>query len=70
MVHFHAVIRLDATGEGHQPPPAPYDAALLCEAIGQAVAIAVLPVEHDGQVLTLTFGTPQGTDGGPSAATT
>jgi hypothetical protein len=62
VVHFHAVIRLDATGEAYQPPPAPYDVALLCEAIGQAAALAALPVEHDGQAFTLTFGAPQGTD--------
>jgi hypothetical protein len=62
VVHFHAVIRLDAAGEGYQPPPAPHDAALLCQAIGQAAALAALPIEHHGQTLTLTFGTPQGTD--------
>jgi hypothetical protein len=33
VVHFHAVIRLDATGEAYQPPPGRYDAALLCDAI-------------------------------------
>jgi len=29
---------------------------------GQAATLAALPIEHDGQALTLTFGTPQGTD--------
>ena len=38
VVHFHAVIRLDAPGEDYQPPPARYTAALLCDAIGQAAA--------------------------------
>jgi len=36
VVHFHAVIRLDAPGAGYQPPPARYSAAPLCDAIGQA----------------------------------
>jgi hypothetical protein len=56
VVHFHAVIRLDATGEGYQPPPAPYDADLLCDAIGQAAALAVLVIDHQDQALTLGFG--------------
>ena len=40
VVHFHAVIRLDAaTTDGtYQPPPGWYTAALLADAIGQAVA--------------------------------
>ena len=38
VVHFHAVIRLDAPGEDYQPPPARYTAALLCDAIGQAAS--------------------------------
>src|SRR5580693_1767100 len=38
VVHFHAVIRLDAPGDGYQPPAAPYTAGLLCDAIGQAAA--------------------------------
>ncbi len=62
VVHFHAVIRLDATGEDYRPPPGGYTAAMLCDAIGQAAAAIRLQVEHDGQVVMLTFGTPQGTD--------
>jgi hypothetical protein len=62
VVHFHAVVRLDAKAEDYQPPPSPYDAALLCAAIRHAAAAVRLPVEHHGQVLTLTFGAPQGTD--------
>ena len=38
VVHFHAVIRLDAPGEDYLPPPASYTAALLCDAIDQAAA--------------------------------
>jgi hypothetical protein len=56
VVHFHAVIRLDVPGEDYQPPPAPYDAELLCDAIGQAAALATLVIGHDGQALTLGFG--------------
>jgi hypothetical protein len=55
VVHFHAVIRLDAAGEGYQPPPAAYTASLLCDAIDQAAAVA-LAVEHHSQVVMLGFG--------------
>ena len=41
VVHFHAVIRLDAPGEDYQPPPAAYTADLLCDAIDQAAAVAL-----------------------------
>jgi hypothetical protein len=33
VVHFHAVIRLDARAEDYQPPPPAYTADLLCDAI-------------------------------------
>ena len=33
VVHFHAVIRLDAPGDDYQPPPPGIDAAMLCDAI-------------------------------------
>ncbi len=56
VVHFHAVIRLDARAEEYQPPPASYTADLLCDAIGQAGAAVTLAVEHDDQVVTLGFG--------------
>jgi len=56
VVHFHAVIRLDAPGEDYQPPAVLYAAGLLCDAIKQAAAAVVLEVEHDGQVLPLGFG--------------
>jgi hypothetical protein len=62
VVHFHAVIRLDAPGEDYQPPPGRYTADLLCDAIRQATAAVALPAEHDGQTVRLTFGAPQGTD--------
>jgi len=41
IIHYHAVIRLDAADGDHQPPPAWFSTALLREAIGQAAAIAL-----------------------------
>ena len=52
IVHFHAVIRLDAPGQDYQPPPARYTAALLCDAIGQAATVIVTT----GSGLRLSFG--------------
>jgi hypothetical protein len=57
VVHFHAVIRLDASGEDYQPPPPAYTADLLCDAIDQAAAAVALPIGHGGQVVMLGFGT-------------
>jgi hypothetical protein len=56
VVHFHAVIRLDAPGDGYQPPSAPYTADLLCDAIDQAAAAVRIVIEHDRQTLALGFG--------------
>jgi hypothetical protein len=56
VVHFHAVIRLDAPGDDYQPPPFGYTAALLCDAIGQAAAAVALAVEHEDHLVTLGFG--------------
>jgi hypothetical protein len=42
IVHYHAVIRLDAPGPDHQPPPARYTAALLSDAIRRTAAIVSL----------------------------
>jgi hypothetical protein len=36
VVHFHAVVRLDAPGDDYAPPPGRYTAALLCDAIALA----------------------------------
>ena len=55
VVHFHAVIRLDAPGQDYQAPPATYTAGLLCDAIDQAAAVT-LPVEHGDQAVMLGFG--------------
>ena len=46
VVHFHAVMRLDAPGDDYQPPPGFYTADLLCDAIGQAAAAVALAVEY------------------------
>ena len=53
VVHFHAVIRLDAPGEDYQPPPARYTAAMLCDAIGQAATAATVVT---GSGVRLGFG--------------
>ena len=39
IIHYHAIIRLDAPGDDYQPPPARYDTALLKQAIRQAAAV-------------------------------
>jgi hypothetical protein len=63
VVHFHAVIRLDAPGEDYQPPPPGITADMPGDAIGQAAAAVRLPVTAPGGTpVTLTFGSPQGTD--------
>jgi hypothetical protein len=60
VVHFHAVIRLDAPGDDYQPPPPRFTTAMLCDAITQAaaaVAIAVGPDTHPAwPAHTLRFG--------------
>ena len=56
VVHFHAIIRLDAPGGDYQPPPPDYTAALLCEAIGQAAAAVTLTTGPHGQAIRLGFG--------------
>jgi hypothetical protein len=56
VVHFHAVIRLDAVGEDYQPPGALYTAGLVCDAIGQAAAAVRIIIDHDGQAVALGFG--------------
>jgi hypothetical protein len=56
VVHFHAVIRLDAAGEDYRPPPPGITADLLCDAIGQAAAAVRVVIDHDGQAVRLGFG--------------
>ena len=64
VVHFHAVIRLDAPGDDYQPPPTALTAMLLSDAIHAASQAVALPVSRtpDGPPVQLTFGTSQGTD--------
>ena len=57
VVHFHAVIRLDAPGEDYQPPPPGITAEALCDAIGLAAAAAAVVIEHQDQAVRLGFGT-------------
>ena len=56
VVHFHAVIRLDAPGDDYRPPRLSYVPSLLCDAIRQAVAAVSLAVKRGDQAVTLTFG--------------
>ncbi|MGH3844853.1 MAG: replication initiator [Pseudonocardiaceae bacterium] len=57
VVHFHALIRLDAPDENYQPPQISIDAAGLAEAIRQAAAHVRLTGEMpDGSGLVLCFG--------------
>ncbi|MGB6580127.1 MAG: replication initiator [Streptosporangiaceae bacterium] len=58
VVHFHAVIRLDAPGEDYQPPPARYTVSLLCDAIGQAAAAVRVSADLGASLAALLrFGT-------------
>jgi replication initiator protein RepSA len=60
VVHFHAVIRLDAPGEDYQPPPPRFTTALLCQAIDQAAAAVAVTIDTQANpawpALTLRFG--------------
>jgi len=62
VVHFHAIIRLDAPGDDYQPPPAWLDAAQLADAITAAAQAVAITVPLDDQAVIVTFGQPQGTD--------
>src|SRR5262249_24797045 len=57
VVHFHAVIRLDANAkDDYLPPPARYTAALLCDAIALAAKAVRLDVPGSGPRVRLGFG--------------
>jgi replication initiator protein RepSA len=61
VIHFHAVIRLDAAGQDYQPPPARFTAALLADAIRAAAATVWWSTGPDADhldcpVLVLRFG--------------
>ena len=56
VVHFHAVIRLDAASEDYRPPAERYTAALLCDAIDQAAAAVTITTGPSGPAVRLGFG--------------
>jgi hypothetical protein len=57
VIHYHAIIRLDAPGDSYQPPPPQLTTGLLCDAITAAAAAVAIAVDGpDGSVLALTFG--------------
>jgi hypothetical protein len=57
VVHFHAVIRLDANvKDDYRPPPARYTATLLCDAIALAARTVRLDVPGSGPRIRLGFG--------------
>ena len=59
VIHYHAVIRLDAPGDDYQPPPALFTTGLLRQAIGQAAATAAIiavPGTGQGPAVVLRFG--------------
>jgi hypothetical protein len=62
VVHFHAVIRLDAPGDGYQPPPDGITADMLCDAFRQAAAAVRIAADDPHGAVMLSFGAPQGTD--------
>lgn len=55
VIHFHAIIRLDAPGDTYQPPPARFRGGMLADAIRQAAA-AVTVIPADGPPCVLRFG--------------
>jgi hypothetical protein len=57
VIHYHAVIRLDANAKDQfAPPPARYDTTLLCDAIDQAARAVRLEVPGSGPRIRLGFG--------------
>jgi hypothetical protein len=65
IVHFHAVIRLDAPGDDYQPPPVRYTADLLCDAIVQAAAAVTLTAAPGPFVPAVRLGFGSQTDARP-----
>jgi hypothetical protein len=57
VIHYHAIIRLDAPGDDYQPPPPWLDTTLLCDAITTAAAAVAVGADcPDGALLMLRFG--------------
>lgn len=65
VVHFHAVIRLDAPGAGYQPPAANITADLLCRAIQDAAAAVALTMDVGADRAPIVFGFGPQTDTRP-----
>jgi len=57
VIHYHAIIRLDAPGQGYQPPPARLDTAMLCDAITAAAAAVSISPDTPAGAPVLRFGT-------------
>ena len=57
VIHYHAIIRLDAPGDTYQPPPAQLDTTLLCQAITTAAATVRVDADSAGHPqVTFRFG--------------
>jgi hypothetical protein len=57
VIHYHAIIRLDAPGDSYQPPPPLLSAQLLCDAITMAAATVSIDAALAGQPqVMLRFG--------------
>ena len=56
VVHFHAVIRLDAPGEDYQPPAAAYPLICCATPSTRPPAPSASLIDHDGQAVALGFG--------------
>ena len=57
VIHYHAIIRLDAPGESYQPPPSRFDTSMLCDAITAAAAAVAVDADcPDGSAVRLRFG--------------
>jgi hypothetical protein len=53
VIHYHAIIRLDAPGDTYQPPPAQLDTTLLCQAITTAAATVLVDADSAGHPLLI-----------------
>ena len=57
VIHYHAIIRLDAPGDTYQPPPFALGTALLCDAITAAAAAVAVDADAPGRMpINLRFG--------------
>jgi hypothetical protein len=57
VIHYHAIIRLDAPGDAYQPPPPWLGTGLLCDAITAAASAVTLDADSpDGSLVTLRLG--------------